>query len=402
MRIHRIALAFFLTVPILSAQQSGSGEAVKTPSNGIASLHFKNLSQKPERQILVYFAKPTAGDSSDIVPGRIEITFLPSRRAIPVASITAPGLNPPDATNTNFFFDNHGLEIGLKSDDTTKPGPNDTEVEVTLTGIHFTPAGPPVGLTATGKIYDKSNIKDLVDLTKKAIASAKTTDEKNQFVSLNVVVPTSTSSATTGNTDLAFNRDIYSADLTKAATHIFDSASVGLILKKGTAASADPRHFEAGLKLRKTFLLAKKDDMEAIRSLIASGSDSLGANAVQALNRLQKNWLRGLVWDNGAHFEGDAQGYKISNLSNIVYDSMLQVTSVTRALSGETGFWNFRLLAPGFELGRNLTAQQTQNPQQGSLARFKAGGNFSAFYQAKDSPRRLQFDAVTVTPSPDG
>ena len=49
--------------------QSVSGEAVKTPQNGITSVHMKDLPN--EREVLVYFTGRTQGEVSDIAAGQM-------------------------------------------------------------------------------------------------------------------------------------------------------------------------------------------------------------------------------------------------------------------------------------------------------------------------------------------
>lgn len=367
--------------------QPGSGEATKAPKNGISTMHMKDLAK--EREILVYFTGPTAGLPSDIAPGQISIRFLPSKTVVPQVSI-APG-----DTHFSAPFGNSVLQIGLVFDDTTKPGPKDTQVEVTLAGIHFTPAMA-VPLAGTGTIYNKSNIQDLVDLTKKALSSAKPSSEKDEFLSLAVTIPGAPAAPAVGSTDINFNRDVYSADLTKPAQHLFDSASVGFALKKSNSDATDARHFEAGLRFRKTVLLANRAALATIRSSIASGSTTPDAATLGALSKLQQAFVRGIIVDNGGYFEGDAKGLKLSNVSNAVYNVQAQVVSVARALGNRTGFWSFRVMPAGFELGHNITAGQTANAERGSLARYKAGGQFNLHYQAADSSRRIEFEALTA------
>ena len=50
----------------------------------------------------------------------------------------------------------------------------------------------------------------------------------------------------------------------------------------------------------------------------------------------------------------------------------------------------------GFELGHNLTGTQTVNAERGSLARYKLGGQLNLHYQARDSARRVEFEALTI------
>jgi hypothetical protein len=392
-----LTLVVLFLAASVPAQQSGSGEATQANPYGISSLHFKSLAR--ERHILVYFTAQTAGDRSDINPAEISIRFLPSKKRIPQNSITGP--NPPDTTAsspaTHFVgpFGNQVLQIGLIQDDSTRPEPGDTQVEIAIQRIHFADgklAGPVTGL---GAIYDKANIQELVDLTRKALASAKTKEEKNQFVGLGIAIP-SPASSTSGNTDISFNRDFYSGDLAETARRVFDSGSVGFVLKKGNEEKSDPRHFEAGLKLRKVFLLVDRRALETIRRSIASGEPSPTAATLDALTHLQRNFLRGIIWDNGSHFEGDVKEFKLTNVSNLVYDTVVQAASVSRGFSGQTGFWNFRLMPVGLELGHNLTAEQTANAERGSLARFKTGAQVNLHYQAKGSVHRVEFEALSV------
>src|SRR5437867_3215564 len=384
--------------------QSVSGEAVKTPQNGITSVHMKDLPN--EREVLVYFTGRTQGEVSDIAAGQIAIRFLPSKKVVPGTSITDPNAQntptSPPATRFSAPFGNSALQIGLFRDDSTQPEKDDTQVEVSFKSIHFL-EGPPKALSATGPIYNKSNIQDLVALTRKALAAAKTTDEKDEFLSLGVTIPGATASGSgntaasaVGSLDINFNRDFYSADVTKEAGHLFDSASVGFVLKKGNSDTSNPRHFQAGLKFRKTILLANRANLTTIRNSIASGASSPDAITLAAISNLQQAFLRGVIIDNAGYYEGDAKGLRISNVSNAVYNLHAQVASVARALSSQTGFWSFRCMPAGFELGHNLTATQTVNAERGSLARYKLGGQLNLHYQARDSARRVEFEALTI------
>jgi hypothetical protein len=105
------------------------------------------------------------------------------------------------------------------------------------------------------------------------------------------------------------------------------------------------------------------------------------------------------VFDNGFKFEGDIDGISIGNVSNLVYDGTLQVTTVARAIGKSRGFWNFRWIPVGLEAGYNLQNEDDPNNEKHSLARVKTGGVFTLFYQAindRDFVNRVEFETQAV------
>jgi hypothetical protein len=366
----------------------------------VKSVRFDELAR--ERKVIVELDKEPTEATASLKPEDFEITFLPSKTKVSTASIAAGSLTSQQAgsstlTELRFPF----LQIGLKWDDpSSKPPADDTQVEV---AVNLTFADKNARLQGIGPIYNKGNIKDLVSLAQKnlstAISGIKTKQEKDQFLGLSIVIPQNNSSAASGSTDLVFNQTFYSASVGDGVRRLFDSATVGIDLQKGTTAGSDPRHFAAGIQARKTFLLLGKSDLDRISTVIntptPTASEFVEADA--ALDKIRGRFFRSLIWDNGTHFEGDAQAYKITNFSNAVYDTDAQFVAASQPFAGRQGFWNLRAMPAGFELGHNLTAQQTDNAQRGAIARYKLGADLQAYYTSKNNTdQRLEFEAFTV------
>lgn len=380
----------YLSLALIALASPLLGQSIK-------SVRFDDLGR---RNIIVEL--DMAPNKEPLEPTDFTITFLPSNTSVPTASIARGGLTSEEAGNStmtvlNFPF----LQIGLKLDDpASKPPAGDTQVEVT---VRLTFGEQKKVLNGSGPIYNKGNIKDLVSLAQKnlstAISGIKTKQEKDQFLGLNIVIPQNNSSATSGSTDLVFNQTFYSASIGDGARRLFDSATVGVDLQTGTAVGSDPRHFDAGVQARKTFLLVGKSEMGTVSNLINSPTPTATqfAAAEAALDKIQGRFFRSLIWDNGAHFEGDTQDFKITNFSNAVYDTAAQFVAASQPFAGRQGFWNVRVMPGGLELGHNLTAQQTDNPEHGALARYKLGADFQAYYSSKDNTdRRMEFEAFTI------
>jgi hypothetical protein len=293
-----------------------------------------------------------------------------------------------------------------------KPAPNDKQIEVTFITLHFQGGTTKMNVRATGLIYDANNINDLVENTRKAlgdaVAHAKTTDEKN-LAGLNITVP-SGGGDSEGSGDIIFNR-----------AHVFsyggliDRINFGVKLNKASEEKADPRHFETALTFRKTFLFGA-GKVRALRDAINGtpvGSQRINDTSTtfhlsngtssskpeQIINDLQKDFFRSLLFDSAMKFEGDIKGASIGNVSNILYDGQLQLTSVSQAFANRTGFWNFRWIPFGVEAGFNLRNEDDPANEKHSLVRLKSGLILELFYQAREEGsllNRIEFDVQAV------
>ncbi|MCA1566314.1 MAG: hypothetical protein LC803_11880 [Acidobacteria bacterium] len=420
-RIRFAPLTFLLVIlawgnaTVALAQTVKDTEAVKVDEFSIASLRLADVGAQHYIRVDLSNRHDPAFDDADREPANIRITFLPSGRVIPQTEIVK--------ANSVFIagFNRQVLQIVLTNAVTTKPSPGDNQVQVRFQTLHFLGSGAtasPVtktGVTGTGRIFDATNINELVDATtealKNAVASAKTSEEKNIFAALNVTVP-SGGGDTEGSGDIIINRNLQSLPFGQG---LFDRLNFGLKLKKASEDKADPRHFETGLTFRKTFLV-NRAKIEAVKDAIdrtTAGSLNLAPTTTvmtlkngmqsndpeQIINDLQKDFFRGLVFDNAVKFEGDVDGASIGNISNLLYDGQLQVTTVSRVIGNQTGFWNFRLIPVGFEAGYNLKNEDDPSNEKHSLARFKTGAVFNMFYQADNQNallNRLDFEVQGV------
>jgi hypothetical protein len=399
---------------IASAQAANDTEATKAEDFSIASLRLVDVPGNHYIRVNLSDKQDVNFEPADTSAANIRIKFLPSGRTVPTSEI--------DAASTVFIsgFNQQVLQIGLTNAPTTKPAPGDDRVEVTLMTLHFVNAAnnseTRTDVSGSGPIFDATNINDLVKSTeealKNAVAAAKTTDEKNIFAAFNVSVPSGDDSDTEGSADIVINRNLQNLPFGQS---FFDQLNFGLKIKKATENRADPRHFETGLTFRKTFLINRSKirlvadalqqtapgDVDPARTAtsVRLKNGFTSDKPEQIINDLQKDFFRGLVLDNGIKFEGDIKGVSVGNVTNLVYDGQLQVTTVARAIGKSRGFWNFRWLPVGVEAGYNLKNEDDPNHEKHSLARFKTGGVLTLFYQADndhDFLNRVEFETQAV------
>jgi len=392
-----VLIVYLSVIGATLAQESGSGEVTLPAKNGIAAVRYMHI--RGGFYIRVDFTKPAAGNNADISPANLVVEFPGSHRAIPQTAIATPAIpHGPTMTDTEYSpgFGNMVAQIGVDNAlGAAEPVRSDQTVSVTFHQLHFQDGTVGAEVTGLGQIYDHSNIDLLVESTRKALAVAKPKDEKDIFVGLNVDVPSGNGNNAQGSTDLVLNHTFYAQRSTVFPSGLFDSALLGLKLKKASQSLADARHFEAGFKLRKTFLLASSSDVAVVRNAVG-GNVSPGALA--ALGRLQSVFFRSVLWDNGLQFEGDVGNGTLGNVSNLVYDSELQLASISRGFAAQTGFWNLRFMPVGVEAGYNLKTSDTRQ-ERGSLARYKAGAVLNLHYQSKspgDFLSRIELEASTV------
>ena len=404
-------------------------EAAKADAYGIALVRFIDLPGSKHRAVVDLSApqdktfaagSPAAGAlaTSDLKASNIIIKFLPSGKIVPASAINnvADHKTAPDTENMSGFGDTR-LQIGiieLEDNDPDQkdsvPEPGDDRVQITFGVLHFVGVSTPgsaatmverKNVSGTGRIYNKANINERVEETRQtlidAVAHAKTDDEKDAFVAFSVVVPAGGNSQ--GSGDISFNRDLYAASLAQAA--LFDHVKVGFHLNKASETASDPRHFDLGFTFRKTFLRANMAKLNEIKNAINNGAKSEFASdqIVQDINDLQQDFIRAYILDNALRLEGDVSTRGIGNVSNLIWDAQLQVATVSRALAGQTGFWNFRWVPVGVEAGGNLTNNDNPTSVKGSLVRGKTGGEFNLIFKAGDPNEpvsRIQISAKAL------
>jgi hypothetical protein len=420
-------LALSCCTPLLA--QSGKTtikEAVKVDEYGIALVRFIDMPGDKHRAVVdlsapqdLQFTALSPADAlaaSDLKASNITIKFLPSGKIIPSTSINNMEDAKPTPDTTNVFgFGGTRLEIGIidlpDTDPNQKdymPNPGDDKVEITFGVMHFaakvaggaTTALVRKNVVGTGKLYNKANINDRVEETRQAlvdaVAHAKTDDEKDAFIAFSVVVPAGGNSQ--GSGDISFNRELYAASLAQSA--LFDHVKVGFHLNKASETASDPRHFDLGFTFRKTFLRADAGKLNNIKNAINNTkTEPDSKQIVQDINDLQQDFIRAYIFDNALRFEGDVSTRGIGNVSNLIWDAQLQVATVSRALAGQTGFWNFRWVPVGVEAGGNLTNNDNPTGVKGSLVRGKTGGEFNLIFKAGDPNEpvsRIQFTAKAL------
>jgi len=417
---------FYLTTPTLAQSvNSGNTESTKADELGIGLVRFIDLPGK--RRLVIDLTAPqdirfakgfpdsaTGKDSdfekSDLKASNITIKFLPSGKVVPANAINNQQ-NHPSSPNTgnlqDLGFGPTRLQIGiieLPDTDPEKrmsvPDPGDDKVEVTFASLHFA-VKEQKNVIGTGSIYNRGNIEQRVEQTrqalKSAVAHAKTDDEKDAFVGLTVVVPSGGDSQ--GSGDVYFNRDLYASTVEQAA--LFDHIRFGFHLNKASETKSDPRHFDVGVTFRKTYLRADRETLRQINDAINNTrkSELESDEVVKRISKLQKDFVRAFIFDNALRFEGDISDRGIGNVSNLLWDTQLQIATVSRALVGQTGFWNFRFVPVGFEVGGNLTNNDDPTREKSSLARVKTGGEFNLIFNAGDPSEpisRIQFTAKAL------
>src|SRR5258707_14606922 len=137
------------------------------------------------------------------------------------------------------------LGFDIIENDATTPK-DETQVEVVLANPDADLIGPIVTPSDA-----KKTLAALQASLAKQVASEKSTDDKNLFAGLAVTVPSGKGDAQ-GSGDLILNHQFFANQVLSGA--LFDSATLGLVLKKSSAAGSDSRHFTAGMTVEKTFL----------------------------------------------------------------------------------------------------------------------------------------------------
>lgn len=370
--------------------------------------------------ILVYLSARKADLSTatttdpDLSPSNVRIQFVKSGKVIPTAAIRdliVRGRMGGRIIRIAIDYNYTGA-----GEDQVRPDPGDDEIQVEFTTLHFltsTGAQKVVdSVEGTGKIYTADNrdelINNLTEGYKNAVAHAKTSDEKNAFVGLSVSVPTGSEGGDTeGNGDIAFNKLLYNPKL--GTSTLFDKINLGFQLKKGSEEGADPRHLTVGLTFRKTFFFYG-DEIRQLGAALRNpaladnpalpGTQDLQSDTVRRIRDLQDHFFNALLWDNAFRFEGDVKGTSIGNVSNLLWDSQLQIASVSQAFAGKSGFINFRWLPVGVEAGYNLTNNDDKDQEKHSLLRLKTGLTLTLAYSAPNEKQflsRVEFETKAVT-----
>jgi hypothetical protein len=302
----------------------------------------------------------------------ITVTAKPSGTLIRVSATDDPILQP---TNHAILF--------VYLEKAVAPSLDDTEVEVRFNQVPFKTAPITSPVTATGKIYGRSNIKDLVDLQRKraqdAVANSKTKDERNIFAVFSALVPADGDAQ--ADADIVLNQ--------RFGQNFFSS----LIFKKSTAEGADPKHFNLALGYRKVFSTQGKQLRKIIN--MTAAANNTDAEIVNEINALSNGFLLNFLIDAAGRLEGEAMNF---NVTNAIFDIPLQLASRTKKIGGRA-FFNFRVIPAGVELGRNLR-NENEAVEKYYIGRFKFGGELNFYYDPIDKetafPKRIEFNLQGV------
>lgn len=312
-------------------------------------------------------ASPLTATASDI-----RITFLASGKVVPETSIDPASVRLVVGTSRKFA-------LILNAEAAALPEPGDHTYQIEVGNVAFAGEAAKVTLIANGTIYDSSNIKSLVDATSQALSSAKTTEEKNLFAGLNVVVPNSDGGGT--QADFVFNQSVSSLPRKLSGVSFADSASFGVKLKKGPLGN-DPQQFSLGISLRKTILFASRADLKTLRAATSPGAAHVPSeDALRALNNVRSHFWRAFLTDFGAQMEGDVSDHGIGHVSNAIFDLRSQFATAAMPILSERGYFTLRLMPAGLEAGRNIS--NPDNSTIGAISRYKAGAELHVFYQSK-------------------
>lgn len=348
-----------------------------------------------EKRIAVEFTDPLdQRHPEDLAVANVEVHSMPSNTRIDVDRVQRRGGSPRD----------------LKIVALTTPPATDDKVQVCFTRLNFRTAGRQAHPTTsqicfTGDMATPANIAARLEKDFEVLQQTpKTSDEKNIFAS--GFASKGEGESSEGGAQINLN----SNDL--GIPGLF----VSMHLDKTTADNADPKHFDAGITYRSTYLFGARGaadtrtQLDIIRN--PTSTPQLVEAAEAAVNRLtadrQKMLLGAWLFDLGANLEGEALNFKVTNF---VGNATLALQSRTKKLFGsKNGYWKFRLIPAGIEGGNNLNvdaaSQQAATPQQmqdlqdvNYIVRFKAGGAFTLFYENDDSRlpvKRIEWDSRGV------
>ncbi len=332
-----------------------------------------------QTEINLLFAKPLK-DPLSITVGDLSLTFLPSGKKVNLSSFTEEAPKFPAGVKDE-------VVAALRKTSAALPDPKDKSVQIEIRNVLYKDESNPVTLTATGPIYNPSNIQTWVDATSKALAPSKTTEEKDLFAGFNFAIPSKSNDAGSQG-DFVFNRTVASLPRQISSTGFADSGMLGLKLKKGSQDGKDPKHFSMGFSFRKTRLLIASADRKTIFDALNSDSPIGNNDAVRALGNATKPFFRAFLLDYGLQMESDVTSLGLGNVSNMIGDLKPQFATASHAIAGNSGFFNLRFMPAGLEIGHNLSAPDAKDAnaksiELGSLVRIKSALEARLFYDSK-------------------
>jgi hypothetical protein len=131
-----------------------------------------------------------------------------------------------------------------------------------------------------------------------------------------------------------------------------------LNIKKTSVNAGDPKHFEAGVGWRSTYLFQSSLDKDVAdvdqrlrNPLITRAELTTAQTDLENIIKKYRFW-QGLNANYAVKLEGDPTHFQVSN---VVGEAGIQILSRTEKLFGSTnGYYRARINGPGFEGGRNL------------------------------------------------
>jgi hypothetical protein len=326
---------------------------------------------------------PTA--ASDIAAGNITITSTPAN-AFSIDKVQRlPGTKK-------------GIQIIFKGD----PPAGVTSAQICFQKLNFLDAqNKPHAVSQVCGALEIETPDTVGDQKEKVLADLKTvpktSSEKNIFAS---GFTTTTSSGTDGGVNLNLN----SNDLGVPGLTVF------LHLDKATSSGGDPKNFEIGPNFRNVILFGRSDLQKMQGDISELRMDPAPARQAQLLSELnsletKKRFWSAVLIDFSGQLEGEALNF---NVANFVGAGQVSLQTRTQRLFGsKNGYWRFRVVPAGVEGGKNVNNPSTQgststvssSSPEDYVARVKAGGQLTLFYENAENPfplKRVDLDLGMV------
>jgi hypothetical protein len=313
-----------------------------------------------------------AAFSGDLSATGVAVVALPSGTSLTIVGIERRFGNPKE------------LRFTLSG----SADPSDAQVRLTIEHpMHFredTTAGMsdgPLSFTAPLIKDARTTQEAMQKLVEQMTKAEKPSQDKQIFAS--GFVTTASGGETEGGADISLN----SLDLGIPGLKTFAN------IKKTSEDGSDPKNFEAGGTFRSTFLWSKMERTQlqaALTALNSATPEQRPAAALRynnAVRAFQKATIGAMYLDFAGKLEGQATNF---NITNGVLEASFKVQSRVKKLFGETGFYHFQVLFPGFEGGQTLrepdegapaTATDMALQQLDGIVRLKAGLTVTAYWE---------------------
>jgi hypothetical protein len=384
----RILLRLSVCLLILSVFYVNSFAQLATKEYKISTVTFTFLPTSGG-----VFLEVTFTDNLDLTQtSDLSVTNIVSIKAQPSGTDLTP--LPDNAGNIQTVL-GHPRRLKIPIDQTKRlPADDDATVDICFRQIHFIDADMTshvMSVCGTGDLTTPANLKSKVTMQLEKVKDepeAKSSDERNIFAS--GFTTKGEGEDAEGGAEIHLN----SKDL--GVPNLFAS----LHLRKGSGEEADPKNFELGVTHRTTFIFGRQKLAEA-RDELDKGNTT---KAQTLIDEYQKRLFSSIHLDLGGKLEAEALGFDVANF---VGEGTSKILSRTKRLFGsKSGFYKFRLIPAGLELGYNLgktdeEAAAAIDPKLAAelaevdwITRYKAGANFTLFYRNVES--KLPFKRIEV------